>query len=225
MKGFDGHRKRIREKYLKNGISSFSNYEILELLLTYALPRKDTKNLAKELLKKFGSIEKVLKAKSTELKEVEGLGESSITFLKLIGELPELFYENYLRRDEATLIKNKDNLLKFLRTKIAYEKIEKFYVLFLSNSNELIAYEEKSYGTLDRSAVYPREIYKALLEYNAKALILAHNHPSGSIKPSKSDIDITKEIQSGLKNFDALLLDHIIITENSYFSFLEEGLI
>lgn len=225
MENSNGHRERIREKYLKNGINSFQEYEILELLLTYAIPRKDTKDLAKNLLKKFGSIEKVITAKKEELEEVEGLGKASISFLKLMGELPNIFYENSLRNTDIITIKSKENLLKFLRSKIAFEKIEKFYVLYLSNSNELIAYDEKSYGTLDKSAVYPREIYKDVLKYDAKAIILAHNHPSGSVKPSKSDMDITKEISNGLKNFDALLLEHIIITENSYFSFLEEGLI
>lgn len=225
MENSNGHRERIRDKYLKNGINSFQEYEILELLLTYAIPRKDTKDLAKNLLKKFGSIEKVITAKKEELEEVEGLGKASISFLKLMGELPHIFYENSLRNTDIITIKSKENLLKFLRSKIAFEKIEKFYVLYLSNSNELIAYDEKSYGTLDKSAVYPREIYKDVLKYDAKAIILAHNHPSGSAKPSKSDMDITKEISNGLKNFDALLLEHIIITENSYFSFLEEGLI
>lgn len=225
MENSNGHRERIRDKYLKNGINSFQEYEILELLLTYAIPRKDTKDLAKNLLKKFGSIEKVITAKKEDLEEVEGLGKASISFLKLMGELPNIFYENSLRNTDIITIKSKENLLKFLRSKIAFEKIEKFYVLYLSNSNELIAYDEKSYGTLDKSAVYPREIYKDVLKYDAKAIILAHNHPSGSVKPSKSDMDITKEISNGLKNFDALLLEHIIITENSYFSFLEEGLI
>lgn len=225
MNNCSGHRKRIREKYLENSIHILFDYEILELLLSYAIPRKDTKNLAKELLKKFGSIEKILNSDKEELKKVEGLGEASITFLKLIGELPTIFYENKLKNNDVITIKNKENLLKFLRSKIAYEKIEKFYVLYLSNSNELIACEEKSSGTLDKSAVYPREIYRDVIKYNAKAIILAHNHPSGNINPSKSDMDITKEIAEGLKNFDALLLEHIIITENSYFSFLEEGLI
>lgn len=225
MNSCSGHRKRIREKYLKTSVHTLFDYEILELLLSYAIPRKDTKNLAKELLKKFGSIEKALNSSKEELEKIDGLGEASICFLKLIGELPSIFYENKLKNNDITTIKNKENLLKFLRSKIAYEKIEKFYVLYLSNSNELIACEEKSRGTLDKSAVYPREIYKDVIKYNAKAIILAHNHPSGNINPSKNDIAITKEISEGLKNFDALLLEHIIITENSYFSFLEEGLI
>lgn len=220
-----GHRKRIREKYLKSSIELFQDYEILELLLTYAIPRKDTKIEAKNLIKKFGTIENVLKAKEEELLKIEGIGKSTISFLKLMGELPSIFYKNKIRESENILIKNKDNLIRFLREKIAFEKIEKFFVLYLSSSNELLAYEEKSSGTIDRSSIYPREIYKDVIKYNAKAIIIAHNHPSENLKPSRSDLDITKELAEGLKNFDALLLEHIIITKTSYFSFLEEGLI
>jgi len=119
----------------------------------------------------------------------------------------------------------KDILLKYLRNKIGYEEIEKFYVLYLSSSNEVIEFEENSVGTLDRSSVYPREIYKKIINLNAKSIILAHNHPSDNITPSKCDIELTNEIAKGLKNFGALLIEHIIITKNSYFSFLEEGLI
>lgn len=225
MRDNSGHRDRIREKFLKNGIDSFQEYEILELLLTYCIPRKDTKELAKNLLKKFGNIEKILKSPEEELEKIDGLGKSSLAFLKLIGELPSVLYKNSLEKNDDILIKNKEALLKYLRSLIAYESVEKFYVLYLSNSNKLIACEEKSYGTLDKSAVYPREIYKDVIKYNAKAIILAHNHPSGNIKPSQSDLEITKEIAKGLMSFDAILIEHIIITETSYFSFLEEGLI
>lgn len=221
----NGHRERIREKYLKSNIELFEEYEILELLLTYAIPRKDTKVEAKNLIKTFGSIENVLKAKEEELLKIEGIGKATASFLKLIGELPSIFYRNKISQSENILIKNKDNLIKFLREKIAFEDIEKFYVLYLSNSNALLAYEEKSSGTIDRSSIYPREIYKDVIKYNAKAIIVAHNHPSGNLTPSKSDLDITKELAEGLKNFDARLLEHIIISKTSYFSFLEEGLI
>lgn len=220
-----GHRKRIREKYLKSSIELFQDYEILELLLTYAIPRKDTKIEAKNLIKKFGTIENVLKAKEEELLKIEGIGKSTISFLKLMGELPSIFYKNKIRESENISIKSKDSLIRFLREKIAFEKIEKFFVLYLSSSNELLAYEEKSSGTIDRSSIYPREIYKDVIKYNAKAIIVAHNHPSGNLTPSKSDLDITKELAEGLKNFDARLLEHIIISKTSYFSFLEEGLI
>ena len=229
-KDSQGHRERIKEKFLKNGIDGFAEYEILELLLTYCIPRKDTKPIAKDLLNKFKTLDNVFKADFDKLSVIDGLGNNSIAFLKLIGDLPSIIYKDELKNkkliDKETLkISNKDILLKYLRNKIGYEEIEKFYVLYLSSSNEVIKFEENSAGTLDRSSVYPREIYKKVINLNAKSLILVHNHPSDNITPSKSDIELTNEIAKGLKNFGALLIEHIIITKNSYFSFLEEGLI
>ena len=229
-KDSQGHRERIRKKFLNNGIDGFAEYEILELLLTYCIPRKDTKPIAKELLNKFKSLDNVFKADLDKLSAIDGLGKNSIVFLKLIGDLPSIIYKDELKNkklvDKETLkISNKDILLKYLRNKIGYEEIEKFYVLYLSSSNEVIEFEENSVGTLDRSSVYPREIYKKIINLNAKSVILAHNHPSDNITPSKCDIELTNEIAKGLKNFGALLIEHIIITKNSYFSFLEEGLI
>ena len=225
-----GHRERIKEKFLKNGIDGFAEYEILELLLTYCIPRKDTKPIAKDLLNKFKTLDNVFKADFDKLSVIDGLGNNSIAFLKLIGDLPSIIYKDELKNkkliDRETLkISNKDILLNYLRNKIGYEEKEKFYVIYLSSSNEVIEFEENSVGTLDRSSVYPREIYKKVINLNAKSIILAHNHPSDNITPSKSDIELTNEIAKGLKNFGALLIEHIIITKNSYFSFLEEGLI
>ena len=225
-----GHRKRIKEKFLKNGIDGFTEYEILELLLTYCIPRKDTKPIAKELLNKFKSLDNIFKADFDKLFAIDGLGKNSIAFLKLIGDLPSIIYKDELKNKklvnkEILKISNKDILLNYLRNKIGYEEKEKFYVIYLSSSNEVIEFEENSVGTLDRSSVYPREIYKKIINLNAKSIILAHNHPSDNITPSKSDIELTNEIAKGLKNFGALLIEHIIITKNSYFSFLEEGLI
>ena len=225
-----GHRERVRKKFLENGFNGLEDYEVLELLLFYVIPRKDTKAIAKELIKKFKTLANVLKADTLELKTIDGLGDVAITFLKMMGALPEKIYEDKLKnekiiKDDTNKITNKEILLNFLRNKIGYKDVEKFYVIYLSSSNEVIAFEESSSGTLDRSSIYPREIYKRVIMENAKSIIIAHNHPSGNTCPSKCDIDITNEIAKGLKNFGALLLEHIIITRDSYFSFLEEGLI
>lgn len=225
-----GHRERVRKKFLENGFNGLEDYEILELLLFYVIPRKDTKAIAKELIKKFKNLANVLKADTLELKTINGLGDVAITFLKMMGALPEKIYKDELKnqkliKDDKNKITDKEVLLSFLRNKIGYEDVEKFYVIYLSSSNEVIAFEESSSGTLDRSSIYPREIYKRVIMENAKSIIIAHNHPSGNTCPSKCDIDITNEIAKGLKNFGALLLEHIIITRDSYFSFLEEGLI
>ena len=225
-----GHRERVRKKFLENGFNGLEDYEVLELLLFYVIPRKDTKAIAKELIKKFKTLANVLKEDTLELKTINGLGDVAITFLKMMGALPEKIYEDKLKnqkliKDDKNKITDKEVLLSFLRNKIGYEDVEKFYVIYLSSSNEVIAFEESSSGTLDRSSIYPREIYKRVIMENAKSIIIAHNHPSGNTCPSKCDIDITNEIAKGLKNFGALLLEHIIITRDSYFSFLEEGLI
>lgn len=225
-----GHRERVRKKFLENGFNGLEDYEILELLLFYVIPRKDTKAIAKELIKKFKNLANVLKADTLELKTIDGLGPVAITFLKMIGALPAKIYKDELKnqkliKDDKNKITDKEVLLSFLRNKIGYEDVEKFYVIYLSSSNEVITFEESSSGTLDRSSIYPREIYKRVIMENAKSIIIAHNHPSGNTCPSKCDIDITNEIAKGLKNFGALLLEHIIITRDSYFSFLEEGLI
>ena len=227
---YKGHRERIRKKFLENGFNGLEDYEVLELLLFYVIPRKDTKAIAKELIKKFKTLANVLKADTLELKTINGLGDVAITFLKMIGALPARIYKDELKnqkliKDDKNKITDKEVLLSFLRNKIGYEDVEKFYVIYLSSSNEVIAFEESSSGTLDRSSIYPREIYKRVIMENAKSIIIAHNHPSGNTCPSKCDIDITNEIAKGLKNFGALLLEHIIITRDSYFSFLEEGLI
>lgn len=225
-----GHRERVRKKFLENGFNGLEDYEVLELLLFYVIPRKDTKAIAKELIKRFKTLANVLKADTLELKTINGLGDVAITFLKMIGALPARIYKDELKnqkliKDDKNKITDKEVLLSFLRNKIGYEDVEKFYVVYLSSSNEVIAFEESSSGTLDRSSIYPREIYKRVIMENAKSIIIAHNHPSGNTCPSKCDIDITNEIAKGLKNFGALLLEHIIITRDSYFSFLEEGLI
>ena len=225
-----GHRERVRKKFLENGFNGLEDYEVLELLLFYVIPIKDTKAIAKELIEKFKTLANVLKADTLELKTINGLGDVAITFLKMIGALPARIYKDELKnqkliKDDKNKITDKEVLLSFLRNKIGYEDVEKFYVIYLSSSNEVIAFEESSSGTLDRSSIYPREIYKRVIMENAKSIIIAHNHPSGNTCPSKCDIDITNEIVKGLKNFGALLLEHIIITRDSYFSFLEEGLI
>lgn len=223
---YKGHRERIRKKFMDKGIHSFSNYEILEFLLFYCNAQGDTKPIAKAILKKFKSLNRVFKADVKELETVEGVGPISAILIKFVGELlTELYGENLKIETKADKITDKEALLKFLRNKIGYEDVEKFYVIYLSSSNEVIAFEESSSGTLDRSSIYPREIYKRVIMENAKSIIIAHNHPSGNTCPSKCDIDITNEIAKGLKNFGALLLEHIIITRDSYFSFLEEGLI
>lgn len=221
----EGHRERLRKRYIKSGLEGFNDYEVLELLLTYSIARKDVKPIAKELIEKFGTIDEIAKSDVKSLLEVDGIGEGSAVFLKLIGDIALTLYREKIEDKDILTIKNKNSLLSYLRGEIGYSPREEFKILFLDSSNKLIASETLFYGTIDKSAIYPREIVERVIKNRAKSVIFAHNHPSGSISPSKKDIELTQYMYDSLKLLEIRLLDHIIITKNSYFSFLEEGLI
>lgn len=220
----EGHRDRLRKKYLQGGYSAFHEYEILEMFLTYAIPRRDTKPMAKELLERFGDLDGVVSANLDELSQVSGIKENSAIFLKLLGDLSKNLYKGEMKR-EGVQLKDKSSLLRYLRSEIGFSNREEFRVIFLNNYNILVGSETLFVGTIDKSAVYPREIVEKVLQYRAKGIIFAHNHPSGNLRPSKQDIAITEHMQEVLEMLDIKLLEHIIITKDGYFSFLEEGLI
>lgn len=221
----EGHRERLRKRYIKSDLEGFNDYEVLELLLTYSIARKDVKPIAKELIEKFGTIDEIAKSDVKSLLEVDGIGEGSAVFLKLIGDIALTLYREKIEDKDILTIKSKNSLLSYLRGEIGYSPREEFKILFLDSSNKLIASETLFYGTIDKSAIYPREIVERVMKNRAKSVIFAHNHPSGSISPSKKDIELTQYMYDSLKLLEIRLLDHIIITKNSYFSFLEEGLI
>ena len=221
----EGHRERLRKRYIKSGLEGFNDYEVLELLLTYSIARKDVKPIAKELIEKFGTIDEIAKSDVKSLLEVDGIGEGSAVFLKLIGDIALTLYREKIEDKDILTIKSKNSLLSYLRGEIGYSPREEFKILFLDTSNKLIASETLFSGTIDKSAIYPREIVERVIKNRAKSVIFAHNHPSGSISPSKKDIELTQYMYDSLKLLEIRLLDHIIITKNSYFSFLEEGLI
>ena len=223
-KKYKGHRERIRQKYLQGGYSAFLEYEILELLLTYTIPIKDTKPIAKELIEKFGNLDGVVMASIDELMSVKGIKQNSAIFLKLLGDISKYLYRGDMKRDGIQL-RDKESLLKYLRSDIGFSSREEFKVIFLNNFNILVGSETLFVGTIDKSAVYPREILEKVIQYKAKGVIFAHNHPSGNLRPSKQDIQITEHMQEVLEMIDVKLLEHIIITKDGYFSLLQEGLI
>ena len=223
-KKYEGHRERLRKKYLQGGYFAFHEYEVLELLLTYVIPRKDTKPIAKDLIEKFGSLDGVVTASIEELCSISGIKENSAIFVKLLGDLSKNLYKGEIRK-EGIQLKDKNSLIRYLRSEIGFSSREEFRVIFLNNYNMLDGSETLFIGTIDKSAVYPREIVEKVLYYKAKGIIFAHNHPSGNLRPSKQDIQITEHMQEALDLIDVKLLEHIIITQDGYFSFLEEGLI
>lgn len=220
----NGHRSRIREKYLKNGINGFLEYEILELLLTYSIPRKDVKALAKELLNKFGNINGILYGDKQELYEISGIKDSTYVLLQLVKDINRFIYK------ENKLLGNKmsgtEELLRYLNLEMCNLKLEEFKVIFLDTQNIILDIKTLFQGTLDKSHIYPRELVKEVFARNAKSVIFVHNHPSGNIAPSKADISFTNNMRFLLKELEINLLDHIIIGNGDhYYSFLEENLI
>lgn len=223
-KDYIGHRKRLRERYVNNGYEALQDYEIIELLLTFVKQRVDTKPLAKNLIKKYGTIEEILKADLDDLKEINGIGDITGIFLNFIGDIMAYSFKDKFQKQNISF-KNKNQLISYLRNDIGFSKNEEFKVLFLNSVNEIIEIEILFTGTIDKSAIYPRKILERALHYNARAIVFAHNHPSGNIFPSEKDIELTKEMKEFFKIVDINVLDHIIITKNSHFSFLEEGII
>lgn len=221
-----GHRERIRDKFKAYGLNSFSEKELLELLLTFTLPRVDTNEIAKKLLEKFNNIETILAVeKEEDFEDIKGLGKNSLIFFNIIRELSSRLYIDFLVKNDVLTIKSKSAMLQFLRQKLSFVNIEEFYIAYIDSANHLIKFEKTFSGTLDKSAVYVREIVKNCLLNNAKAIILVHNHPSGETKPSNSDIQTTKLIKQALSYVEVIVYDHIIISKSSYFSFAENKII
>jgi DNA repair protein radc len=219
-----GHRERLRKRFLMSGIAGFHDYEILELLLTYVVVRKDCKGIAKELLGKYGDLYTLLKQPEDELKKNSFVTDRTVVFFKVIFQILEKELYKKIHNERITISSNVQ-LLNYLEYSLLKRDIEVFKVLFLNTQNELLKEEELFKGTLDRSTVYIRELVKKILDYNAKSVIIVHNHPSGSLKPSQSDITLTQKLKDTFERIEIRLLDHLIISEKGYFSFLEGGLL
>jgi DNA repair protein RadC len=217
-----GHRNRARKKFFA-GTSIVTDYELLELLLFHAIPRKDTRNTAKNLLECFGSLKNTIFADRVELKKIMEIGNSSIVLLAVIREL-----FNRIHLEQATksvTISSSGQVIEYYKNLLEFEKKEQFRVMFLNNKNKLLAEEVLQYGTVNHTAIYLREIIQRVLELGASALIIVHNHPSGDPQPSRQDVIITKMIQSVAAKLDILLLDHLVIGKDGCRSMKEMGLI
>jgi DNA repair protein RadC len=206
----EGHRDRARQRFLKVGPEALEDYELLELTLQMLLPRRDTKALAKDLLRRFGSFSAVFSAPLARLEEVRGLGELSRTNLKIIQAVAQRFARDAVDRGQP-ILSSWAQLLDYCRATMAFEDIEQFRILFLDKKNRLIADEVQQRGTVDHTPVYPREVIKRSLELSATALILVHNHPSGDPSPSTADVQMTKQVIDVAKPLGLTVHDHIII--------------
>ncbi len=218
-----GHRDRLRKRFLKSGADSLPDYELLELVLFPALPRRDTKPLAKALLSHFGSFAEVISAEPEELKSITGIGEAAVVALKTVQAAAlRLSLSEVMNRPVLT---SWDKLMAYCRSSMAYEKTEQFRILFLNKKNVLIADEVQQKGTVDHTPVYPREVMKRALELSATALIMVHNHPGGDPAPSRADIAMTKEVKEAGEKLGIVLHDHVIVSKNGNNSFKTLGLL
>jgi DNA repair protein RadC len=212
-----GHRERARERFNLLGGEGLADYELLELLLHMALPQRDTKALAKDLLARFGSISEVLGAPAARLAETKGLGETSITHLKVMQAVAQRYGRDKIDV-EKPILSSWTQLIDYCHSAMAYESVEQFRILFLDKKNRLIADEVQQIGTVDHTPVYPREVIRRTLELSATALILVHNHPSGDPTPSAADVRMTKEISEIAKPMGITVHDHIIIGRSGHAS-------
>jgi DNA repair protein RadC len=213
---YHGHRERLRERFFGAGPDALSDYELLEMALFPALPRRDTKPLAKTLLKTFGSFAEVIHAPVTRLREIDGIGEASINQLKLIAAAASRVAKGQVNK--RALLSSWNDVIDYCRTSMAFADKEQFRILFLDKRNQLISDEVQQVGTVDHTPVYPREVIKRALELSATAILLVHNHPSGDPTPSQADIQMTKAIIDIATPLGISVHDHLIVGKNGHAS-------
>ena len=218
-----GHRKRLREKFIRSGLAGFSDYEIIELLLTLGSPRKDCKQQAKEVIKKFKTLRGALEAPSEELQEIDGIGPHSAFGVRLMQEVAREFLKEKII--DKPIYKSPKELFDYLYHSMRDLKKEIFKVIYLNNQNQIIDIADLFEGTINSSSISPREVIEGAIKCNAASLVFAHNHPSGSPEPSRSDKEVTRDLVYAGSIMRIKVLDHIIIGGNKYFSFASEGLI
>jgi len=221
-----GHRERLRKRFDETGFDSFSEHEILEILLFYTNARKDTKPVAKAMLKEFGSLERVLAADLQQLCGVPGVGEASARLFIMLRSLMQRYNRNRLR-ETAPTIASGSVLIDYLGASMESLPEEQLRVIFVNNLNRVIKDEVLSTGTEDQTAVYPRKIMKRAMALHATGIIVVHNHPTGQLRPSNADLKITRSLVAAAETLELRFLDHVIVgrEEKGYFSFRENGLL
>jgi DNA repair protein RadC len=219
----EGHRARLKRRFAEGGAEALPDYEMLELVLFNAQPRRDMKPLAKRLIAAFGDFNHVVSAPPARLRAVEGVGEAAIHQLKLIEAAAQRLTR--ARALNRPVMASWSAVMDYCKTVMAHREVEQFHLLFLDNKNVLIADEAQTRGTVNAAPVYPREVVKRALELNASALIVAHNHPSGDPTPSQADIAMTRKLKDALETVGVTLHDHMVIGKERDASFRALGLL
>lgn len=220
-----GHRERLRRRFLLGGGRDMPDYELLELLLTIAIPRRDVKPLAKELIRKFGSFAEVVNAPLEELMLVKGVKENTAAVLRIVRECSVRSSWQSLKGTDAPVISDFDAMVDYCRSAMAYQMVEEFRIIFLNSKLYVIGEEIQQRGTVDQVAIHPREVIKSAMMHGASAMILVHNHPSGIVTPSKADMEITKRIKEAAEAVSIRLFDYLIISKSSVYSFHNQGFV
>ena len=217
-----GHRKRLKGRFIKNGANALADYELFELLLTYSIPRKDVKQTAKQLLRKFGSVAGIIDADLSLLISSDGVGENSAVLIKLIKALNVGYSAEALKNRKK--ISSASSAEEFVISTLSGSGDERFLVIFLDTKNNIIDHEIMFEGTLNQTAVYPRKILESVFNRKAASIIIAHNHPSGDVTPSREDINITAKIKTACTAADIEILDHLIVGKGKCFSFFNNNM-
>ncbi len=222
---FHGHRKRLRQRFINGGFAGFAEHEVIELLLTLAIPRSDVKQQAKALLRRFGGLRGILDAPVVELQSVNGIGRVTATALHIIREAATLYLQEMTQ--ESEVLSDPERLSNFWRMRIGHLKNEVFAVAYLDSAHRLLrnGVEMLQEGTIDRAAVYPRRVVEAALKRQAAALVLAHNHPNGNVEPSEQDKIITRAVTLAAETISIRVVDHLIVSSSETFSFRKAGLL
>jgi DNA repair protein RadC len=220
-----GHRRRLRARFEKSGLEGFADYEVVELLLTLAIPRSDVKPLAKELIARFGNLRDILDAPLNELRSVRGLGDVVPVALRIIREAADLYLQQRAERKES--FADPEALYRFWRSKIGALPHEVFQVAYLDSAYTLLrdGVETLEEGTIDKAAVYPRRVMEAALRRGAAAVVFAHNHPNGNVQPTEQDKTLTRALVLAATTLQIKVLDHLIVSTDAVFSFRKEGLL
>jgi DNA repair protein RadC len=219
----EGHRERVKNRFLKEGLDAFEAHQILELLLFYSVPRRDTNELAHTLLKKYGSLSAVFEADPSDLMSIPGVGKNSAVLLSLIPSLARIYFKD--KWGQKPKLNSTAKAGEYLVSLFYGRLYEVFYVVCLDAQNRVnhpcLVHE----GTIDQAPIYPRLIIEAVLRHQAHSVILAHNHPGGSLEPSQADLNVTRKIAAALETISVRVLDHVIVADGRYFSFADHGLI
>jgi DNA repair protein RadC len=221
--GAEGHRARLRQRLLTSGPDALADHEMLEMMLFIALPRRDTKPIAKELLARFGTFGRVISAPEHELRSVDGVGEAGAAAIKLVQAAALRMMRNDLIGQPVLAVW--DDLITYLTAAMQHEPVEQFRILFMDGRNRLLADEIQTRGTINHAPAYPREVVRRCLELRATAVVLAHNHPSGDPTASREDVALTRDIIRVAEGMGIAIHDHIIIGRGKWLSFRSERLI